>query len=52
YIYFQPVVTLVFSAIILDERISAVGFTGCVMILVGVWLSDWLPRRNIKKNNH
>ncbi|MDE6582737.1 MAG: DMT family transporter [Duncaniella sp.] len=51
YIYFQPVVTLIFSAIILGERISAVGITGCTLILIGVWLSDWLPRRNIKKNN-
>lgn len=49
YIYFQPVVTLVFSAIILDERVSAVGITGCCLILLGVWLSDWLQRREIKK---
>lgn len=51
YIYFQPVVTLVFSAIILGDPISAVGITGCVLILVGVWLSDWLPRRNMKRIN-
>ena len=51
YIYFQPVVTLVFSAIILGERISIVGITGCVMILLGVWLSDWLPRRNLNRIN-
>ncbi|MCM1520468.1 MAG: DMT family transporter [Lachnoclostridium sp.] len=45
YIYFQPVVTLIFSAIILSERISVVGITGCILILIGVWLADWLPRR-------
>lgn len=49
YIYFQPVVTLVFSAIILGEHVSAVGVTGCVLILLGVWLSDWLSRRELRK---
>ncbi len=51
YIYFQPVVTLVFSAIILGDPISAVGITGCALILIGVWLSDWLPRQNMKHLN-
>lgn len=47
YIYFQPVVTLIFSAIILSEKLSVVGITGCVLILTGVWLSDWLSRREL-----
>ena len=49
YIYFQPVVTLIFSAIILSEKLSVVGITGCVLILTGVWLSDWLSRRELVK---
>lgn len=42
YLYFQPVVTLIASAIILHEKVSIVGYTGCTLILVGVWLSDRL----------
>ena len=35
YMYFQPVVTLVFSFLILGEKISVIGYTGCAMILLG-----------------
>ncbi|MDE6377228.1 MAG: DMT family transporter, partial [Duncaniella sp.] len=45
YLYFQPVVTLVFSMIILGEKITIVGGSGCLMILIGVWLSDFLQKR-------
>ncbi len=44
YLYFQPVVTLILSAIILGEAITIVGCTGCFMILLGVFLSDYLAR--------
>ena len=44
YLYFQPVVTLVASALILSEKVTIVGYTGCALILIGVWLSDWLGR--------
>lgn len=46
YLYFQPVVTLVFSMIILGEKITVIGGSGCLMILVGVWLSDFLQKRS------
>ena len=36
YLYFQPVVTLVFSMLILGEKITLVGGSGCLMILLGV----------------
>lgn len=45
YMYFQPVVTLVFSYIILNEKITLIGYIGCALILIGVWLSDYLERR-------
>lgn len=45
YLYFQPIVTLVASALILGEKVTAVGYIGCVMILLGVWLGDRKPRR-------
>ncbi|MCM1077013.1 MAG: DMT family transporter [Bacteroides sp.] len=48
YMYFQPVVTLIFSYIILGEKISIVGYTGCAMILLGVWMADFLQNRKMK----
>ncbi|MDE6066394.1 MAG: DMT family transporter [Duncaniella sp.] len=45
YLYFQPVITLVFSFIILHEQVTLIGGTGCALILLGVWLSDYLQRR-------
>lgn len=40
YLYFQPIVTMIASAIILGDAVTAVGLTGCVLIIGGVWLSD------------
>lgn len=48
YMYFQPVVTLVFSFIILGEKISLIGYTGCAMILLGVWMADYLQKRKLR----
>lgn len=49
YLYFQPVVTLIASAFILHEQVTIVGYTGCALILFGVWLSDYLGRRSALK---
>lgn len=48
YMYFQPVVTLISSYLILGEKISIVGYTGCSMILIGVWLADYLQNRRLR----
>jgi drug/metabolite transporter (DMT)-like permease len=40
YIYFNPIVTVVTSAIILHERITAVAMAGVVLILAGLYLSE------------
>ena len=40
YLYFQPIVTLIASALLLGEVVSIVGYTGCALILAGVWFSD------------
>ncbi len=45
YLYLQPVVTLVLSYFILAERISVTGYIGCVLILLGLYLSDKLSVR-------
>jgi drug/metabolite transporter (DMT)-like permease len=47
YLYFQPVVTLIASALLLGEKVSLIGYTGCGLILVGVWLSDMLESRRL-----
>lgn len=51
YIYFQSVVTLIASAIMLGEPVTLIGVTGCVLILVGLWLGDWLSRRQSMSAN-
>jgi drug/metabolite transporter (DMT)-like permease len=45
YMYFQPVLTMVASVILLGERISLIGYLGCALILGGLWLGDWLSKR-------
>lgn len=40
YLYVQPIVTLIASFFILNENISLVGYIGCALILVGLWVSD------------
>lgn len=45
YMYLQPVITMLFSVIFLDEKVSAIGVTGCALILAGLWLGDFLTRR-------
>ena len=43
--YFQPIITLVVSALMLGEHVSLIGYTGCALILIGLWLGDYLTRR-------
>ena len=40
YIYFNPLVTLLAAAAVLDERITAIAAVGAVLILAGVWLAE------------
>ena len=49
YLYFQPIVTMIASALLIDERVTVVGVVGCALIIIGVWLSDFLSRRQIKR---
>ncbi len=50
YLYFQPVVTMVFAFFALHEKITPIGFAGCCLILLGVWLAGWLERRQLKNS--
>ncbi len=49
YMYLQSVITMAFSALFLNEAVSAVGVTGCALILLGLWLGDYLTRRKKMK---
>lgn len=46
YMYVSPIVTLVASYFFLQEEISMVGYVGCALIMIGVWVSD---RLDLKK---
>lgn len=48
YLYFQPIVTLVASIIFLGEKLSVVGVTGCLLIIGGLWLGDYLSARSAR----
>lgn len=50
WLYIQPIITLIASAIILSEKLTIVGIVGCSLILFGVWLSDYLGRRSVSKS--
>lgn len=51
FMYFQMIVTLIASRIILGEEITIIGATGCVLIIGGLWLGDWLRHRaELSKN--
>lgn len=49
YMYFIPIVTLIASQLLLNEKITWVGYLGCALILGGVWLGDLMSRAR-KKN--
>lgn len=51
YIYFNPIVTVVTSAMILHERITAVSGAGVVLILAGLYLSERKTFRLEKEKN-
>lgn len=49
YMYLQPIVTLIASAILLGEKITVIGCLGVALILGGLWLGDWLTRRSASR---
>lgn len=40
YIYLVPVITVIFSAIILDEKITSIGFVGLILTISGLFISQ------------
>lgn len=48
YLYFQPVMTMIVSAIILpDDPLTLMGCVGCVLIIGGVWFGDYMSRSKV-----
>lgn len=46
YLYVQPIVTMIFAAILFDDDpITIIGCIGCVLIIGGLWLGDYMTRR-------
>lgn len=50
WLYIQPIITLIASAVILNESVTIVGLIGCTMILGGVWLSDFLGKKKTDRS--
>lgn len=47
YLYVQPIVTMIFAAILfVDDPITIIGCIGCVLIIGGLWLGDYMTRRD------
>lgn len=42
YLYFQPIVTLIFGIIVLHEAVSILGIAGCVVTIAGVYAGERL----------
>lgn len=45
YLYFQPMVTLIFSAIVLNEMVGLWGIVGCIVTICGVYAGEKLSLR-------
>lgn len=52
YIYISPIVTIVTSAVILREEITAVAVAGVALILAGLYLSERKTFPSLKEKNH
>lgn len=40
YMYLQPIITLIVSAIVLSEHVNPIGYLGIILILSGLWVGD------------
>lgn len=51
FMYLQPVVTLIGSALILHEPITVFGVIGLILVLFGLWFGDFLQAKIQSKKN-
>ncbi len=52
YMYLQPIVTLVVSAIVLGEHVSIIGYLGIFLILAGLWAGDNINKLLAKRRGN
>ena len=45
YMYISPVITLIASVALLGEKLSIIGGIGCALIIGGMWLGEYLERK-------
>ncbi|MDE6418683.1 MAG: DMT family transporter [Duncaniella sp.] len=50
YLYFQPIITMIFAMLTLGEKVTPTGYAGCALILLGVWLADYLQKKQLRTN--
>ena len=50
FMYFQAVVTMIASYFIIGEAITVIGVLGCGLIIGGLWVGDWLTRRQVARS--
>jgi len=44
YLYFQPIVTLIFSYFVLNQAVSIMGLAGCILTILGVYCGERLSQ--------
>ncbi len=51
YLYVQPICTMIIAAILFgkDDPITLIGCLGCLLIIGGLWLGDYMTRREALK---
>lgn len=51
YLYVQPIITMIIAAILFgkDDPITLIGCFGCFLIIGGLWLGDYMSRRESLK---
>lgn len=48
YLYIQPIVTMLFSAIVfVNDPLTLMGCVGCALIVGGVWFGEYMTRRKV-----
>ncbi|MDE6573873.1 MAG: DMT family transporter [Muribaculaceae bacterium] len=52
YMYFQSIVTLVISALLLGEHVTVVGYIGIALILGGLWAGDNINKLLARRKQH
>ncbi|MDE5642460.1 MAG: DMT family transporter [Muribaculaceae bacterium] len=45
YMYLQPIITMIISAIVINEHVTLIGYLGIALILGGLWLGDKLSKK-------